>query len=117
MKSKLKVKEIRIPIYNSRFKVLVGDASEATKYIKGYKTIGDWSELKDRTGMFIPSPAGAGFIFMHKYNAKIFIHEILHATTYLFQDRGIEISYKNDETMAYMIEYIYAEYHKKPSSK
>ena len=108
----MKIKTIKIPIYTSILRVIIGTPEEATKEISKFKTLGDWSDLSV-LGKFIPAPNGEGFIYMHKYDTAVLIHEILHFTTHLLNNRGIEISYKNDEVMAYMIEYIYSEYKKR----
>ena len=109
----MKTKLIKIPIYGSELRVIIGTPAEATKEIKKHKTLGgDWSDL-DVRGKFIPCPHGVGIIYLKKYDSGVLIHEILHFTTYLMDCRGIEISYKNDEVMAYMVEYIYNEFKKR----
>lgn len=109
----MKIKKIKIPIYNAELEIIVGDTVKAAKHISNFDTIGDWEDLGRRLGKFIPCPEGCGFIFMKKYDEGILIHEILHYVTHLFDDKGIEISYSNDESMAYMIEYVYREFKKK----
>ena len=98
------MRKIKVPIYNSEV-IFVYNEKELKKYIKD-------GDIKNCDGKFYENN-GNGVIYIGDKKSGTLIHEIIHYAIYLLQDRGVEISYRNDECITYLAEYIYNQFIKK----
>lgn len=100
-------KEMEIPIYRGMFGVIVSNDSEwVREELKGtdlgplyaHCLIQDINEYEYVICVF-------NFDGIRNITHGVVSHEAYHAVSMLFNERGISPSFKNDEAMAYMIEW------------
>lgn len=56
--------------------------------------------------VYVRRPDGSGFPAIFCRRRESVIHECVHAATWLLNDRGIPISYENDESLAYLTDFL-----------
>lgn len=104
---------MREDVYGVCLTVLVGSPASYTEWLDdvGYK--GDrlspdvnkaiYQELRPQ--YMEDGVTAAEFIWLRSKELPTLAHELIHLTTHLFHEKAIPISYDNDETLCYYVEY------------
>tara|TARA_R110002020_G_scaffold448039_3_gene660682 strand:+ start:1127 stop:1474 length:348 start_codon:yes stop_codon:yes gene_type:complete len=108
----MKIKNVKIPLYGGNIKVYIGDSNlfldhMVNKYsadlsdsvnatTKGLCFTLSNSIGEQLTGMWLPSD----------YSVAILAHEALHATWYIQDYFGVKVSADNNESQAYLLQYL-----------
>lgn len=109
----IELANLREDVYGICLTVLVGSPASYSEWLDdvGYK--GDrlnpevnkaiYQEL--RPNDMKDGETNAEFIWLREKDLPSLAHELIHLTTHLFHEKSIPISYDNDETLCYYVEY------------
>lgn len=99
---------IKIPIYNERLKVVFYNEN---KDIESKYDI----EIYPSTEAFT-TRLNNGIILVafnsNKVNSRVVVHECVHIVNFIFKSKGIDLHLDNDESQAYLTDYIFELIHK-----
>jgi UDP-galactopyranose mutase len=105
----LHLKELEVPLYRGKLVViLTNDKEQLQKYIPEFNDIEPYAHTylinwKGEQGFVIVLNFDNSYRKIH--NGTI-IHEVIHATHFIAQERGIEANFINDEPITYLAEFI-----------
>lgn len=109
----IELANLREDVYGVCLTVLVGSPTSYTEWLDdvGYK--GDRLEPASRKAIYqelrphdmADGETSAEFIWLRHKDLPSLAHELIHLTTHLFNEKAIPISYDNDETLCYYVEY------------
>lgn len=113
---KIKAKIIEDEIYRAPLSVFVGKLSEFQKLLKVNGFPEDKIPDNKADGYYIHHD-GIRTIYMREWSSATLLHELIHHSFSVMDDRGIPIRLENDETITYYTEMMYKKimkaYHKK----
>ena len=106
----MRIKYCKIPLYTGKLVIIQLDNEESmTDVAKKYNIIAD---VSDYDGMAFFDKNNFIISFNKKTKASIIAHESLHAVSYIFNYHNIIMDSKNDESIAYLLEWIVDQCHK-----
>lgn len=113
--------KIPVPLYRTSVHVLIGVSEKETK--KYYKKLGgekpEYCEMGETTeALTVCDRSGLVFILLsEKACHSIVAHEMLHATFYILDSRGIKLNDSSEEAFTYLLGYLMKEYITKTNPK
>lgn len=101
----MKIKKIRIPIYEYNLTVIV---------VECLSEIAEKYSLKDveRCAAITFKRKGDVFVAFSKLSNSTIAHEIVHIINYIFADCGAMLDLDNDEPQAYLTSYLFEQIEK-----
>jgi len=108
----MKEKKIFIPIWDGEIILIYGNQEKAYKYIDKKHNGLDVSKYVGSQGNHFKvisnddSRSYSYLVIYEGYNNHTVYHESLHAAWELLNDRLVEVSYDNQEPLAYLVDYI-----------
>lgn len=115
MKEYCYFKSIQIPLYGGKLVVIISNnGDKIKKLIPTFDNINIYAHTyshpyKEKWGYFVI------FNFNNKYDKITYgtiVHEAIHACSFLFDHRGVRADFKNDEPVAYFVEWVVDEIYK-----
>lgn len=105
---------IHIPIYNRLVRVLfVDNMTQAVEYFdKEYSYV--WDDMLFTDGFVVPivnkekQVSRTYMCLLKDIEDSILVHESLHAAWSVLDDVGVEVTYGNDEALAYLTQFIFS---------
>lgn len=98
----MKRRTIKVDVYDIDVTFFIGrPVSEPNKYM-GHEVM-----KSDRKGNCSFNGKEVVLWVRYKYDHPTIAHECVHAAMFILDSCGVEISQKNDEALAYLVEYIY----------
>lgn len=127
VKEKIRVHHCYVRTFKSDVCLLVGDFAEVIPW--GRKTmLKEKFEILANTLEKDPPPStclgrtfhtggGGSIIWMPRYDAGTFVHELVHAVSNIYEGKSMEQTRDNEETYAYLMQELYDQLHfaEKPS--
>lgn len=103
----------KTPIYGTIITLVVSDDKEFKEYMLDKCSVE--CNVKGNCGNFFGNPRYGGIVWMPSFkhesieNIATLAHECIHASTYVLDHNGMQVSFDNDEAIAYLMNY-YLEY-------
>ena len=108
----MKKETIYIPIWDDEIILIYGNQQEVTDYIENKHTGIDVSQYAGDQGNYfkvIDNNRNKNYHYLviyEQYTNHTVYHESLHVSWAILDSRGVEVSYNNQEPLAYLMDYI-----------
>ena len=103
-----------VPIYGAKVTVIYAKNKAYYKKVKKKHNLNDEADLADAFVYRLTTKKNVinYYIVFRVGSLENIAHEVTHLVNFIFEDRGVELDFKNDEPQAYLTGYLFDKVYK-----